>query len=59
MSGSFKNPTKIDTKMSANDYINSKKTNNYFVILIIQNQTFIRPVVVNYHKQKTIALFLQ
>ena len=24
MSGSFKNPTKIDTKMSANDYINSK-----------------------------------
>ena len=52
MSGSFKNPTKIDTKMSANDYINSKKTNKYFVILIIQNQKFIRQVVVNYHKQE-------
>jgi len=30
MSGSFKNPTKIDTKMSANDYINSKKNKQIF-----------------------------
>ena len=30
MSGSFKNPTKIDTKMTANDYINSKKNKQLF-----------------------------
>ena len=30
MSGSFKNPTKIDTKMTSNDYINSKKNKQLF-----------------------------
>ena len=30
MSGSFKNPTKIDTKMTSNDYINSKKNKQIF-----------------------------
>ena len=30
MSGSFKNPTKIDTKMTSNDYINSRKNRELF-----------------------------